>query len=72
MHMFAKIINNFPPWCIIYSRIMFICSTYYYYFFTNTPRKRYLLWKTVSSHKHSRIVTFSFLSVLTTNAVVVE
>jgi hypothetical protein len=29
MLMFAEIINNFPSWYIIYSKIMFIFSTYY-------------------------------------------
>jgi len=25
MLMFAEIVNNFPPWYIIYSKIRFIC-----------------------------------------------
>lgn len=70
MLMFAEIINRFPPWYIIYSK-MFICSACYLYLFTSTSKKRYLLWKTVSSHERSRRVTSSFLSVLTTDALVV-
>jgi hypothetical protein len=72
MLMFTEIINSFAPLYIIYSKTIFICSTYFLYSFTNTSKKLYLLWKTVSSHEQSRIVTSSFLSVLTTDAVVVE